>query len=364
MSKYLKQFAAAREVVLPCLYLPPGTELPADAELRPHDADTKAKRLSRLQLRVSAATLPGVERAVIMACTHLRVPRNAVHAFVSPDAGQQAYCYNNADEPVIVFGSALIELMSEIELACVAGHEIGHFLLPESHFLIDKESIVGRLHSRAAELTMDRIGLLACQDLPAACRTDMKLMCGLKEPHLRPDVSAFLDEARKAFDGSIIRDEADTHPPAQLRLRAIIEFANSDAYLGPQGKSGGKPVAEVNQAISRLMHEHLDRHVLAEINEPVLMAKAWLYCLCKCHGTDISVQTLNKIKPEVEDNRLAKAWASLAGFQGDQIAEHAQRRFTSSLQNSHSMSPALTELLLVWMKNEPSLRRIHHLFNH
>ena len=137
MYKYLESFEEARKVVLPCLYLPPDTVLPQNAGAPSmRDATIESKKLARRKLlRVSSLTLPGVERAVAKACRFLGVPRPSVHAFVSPETGRQAYCIMQNDEPVIVFSSALIELMNEDELACIAGHEIGHFLLPEAHLL-------------------------------------------------------------------------------------------------------------------------------------------------------------------------------------------------------------------------------------
>jgi hypothetical protein len=358
MSDYLRHFQAAREVVLPCLYLTPGTELPRHAEFNPRDAEQEARRQARMKLRVSSHTLPGVERAVAKACRLLRVPRTAVHAFVSPETGRNAHCLRHADEPVIVFGSALVELMTEDELACVAGHEIGHFLLPEAHALCDDETVEGRVHHRAAEITMDRIGLVACGDLRAACSAEMKLMSGLKEPHLRLDVSAFIHEGREAFDGTFRREEDETHPPAQLRLRAIIEFAGSDACRAAWGLEGGTSITSINQSISRLLHEQIDRHTMAKAHESIVMAKAWLFCLSKIHGQATDIQTLNRFRPEVDADHLGRAWASLSGFNEIERADHAKRRFRNSLESSVSKAPHLAEQLFVLMKTDASLRPI------
>jgi hypothetical protein len=361
MRNHLRAFAAAREVVLPCLYLPPGTKPPTDTGLRTGDATAEAKRQARVKLRVSPFTLPGVERAVAKACRFLRVPRNTVHAFVSPEIGRNAQCLMGADEPVIVFGSALVELMTEDELACVAGHEIGHFLLPECAMLSDEDSQEGRRYSRAAEITMDRIGLIACNDLQAACRAEMKLMCGLKDPHLRPDVSAFLNEAREAFDGTFRREEDNTHPPAQLRLRAIVEFASSDACLRAWGLDGGTPVAQVNQSVTRLLHEQIDRHTLAEMTEPVLMAKAWLYCLCRSHGHEPDLMMLNQVGPAVEAERLQKAWASLRGFNDAQLREHAHKRMAKAAENAFQRSPQMMRTFFEFIAEHPYFTPLHHL---
>jgi hypothetical protein len=362
MSHYLTSFAEARMVVLPCLYLPPGTILPKDASLRTKDADEEARIQSRIKLKVTPQTLPGVERAVEKACRHLSVPRHKVHAFVSPETGRNAICMMSADEPMIIFGSSLVELMSEDELACIAGHEIGHFLLPEAFFLSDPSSPEGRIHCRAAEITMDRIGLVACGDLRAACNAEMKIMSGLKEPHLRMDVSAFLNEARQAFDGSFRREEDNTHPPAQLRLRAIVEFANSDACQRPWGRAGGVPVEQVNLSISRLLNEHIDRHVLAEITEPVLMAKAWVYCLCRSHGAEVELRILNVVGPAVDQERLHRAWASLSGFKEGQLIEHAQKRLINSITSANTRSPKLTRQLFEHLSAQPEFIAIRTLF--
>jgi len=267
----------------------------------------------------------------------------------------------SSDEPMIIFGSALIELMDETELACIAGHEIGHFLLPESFFLYDTSSPEGRIHCRAAEITMDRIGLIACGDLSAACKAEMKLMSGLKEPHLRPDVSAFLNEARLAFDGTFRREEDDTHPPAQLRLRAIVEFASTDACLRAWGREGGIPVERVNASISRLLTEQIDRHVIAEYSEPVLMAKAWLYCLCRSHGYNPDLQLLNMVGPAVETNRLQRAWTSLEGFNVEQLREHAHKRMTTAAEKAFEHAPQTTRQFFNFISEHSNFENVRHL---
>lgn len=361
MSDYLRMFSEARETILPCLYLPPGTRLPTDVSLRRRTADIEARHQSRVRLRVTAQTLPGVERAVGKACDHLRVLRSRVHAFVSPEAGRNAHCLMRADEPVIVFGSALIELMSEDEIACVAGHEIGHFLLPEACFLSNPETPEGRIHCRAAEITMDRVGLVACGDLRAACNTEMKLMSGLREPHLRMDVSAFLAEARTAFDGTYREEEDATHPPAQLRLRAIVEFANSDACLRAWGRTGGTPVAQVNQSVARMLDEHIDRHVIADFSEPVLMAKAWFYCLCKSHGHDPDLGVLNQVGPAVEPERLRKAWDSLGGFKEEQLRQHAHKRMTKAAETAFRLAPQATRQFFEFVHEQSHFAPVRHL---
>ena len=361
MSNYLKPFSAAREVVLPCLFLPSGTRLPANVNERKNATEQEASRLSRKMLRVTPHILPSVERAVSKACLNLRISRTKVHAFVSPNFGEvQAVCWTVFDEPVVVFSSQIVELMNEDELCFVAGHEIGHFLLPEAHFL-KEDTCEGRIHSRAAELSMDRIGTIACGDPKAACNASMKLMSGLKEPHLRTDVSAFLAEARNSFDGTFQSHEDASHPPGQLRLWAIVQFSLTDAFLRPSGKSGGSPVDQINNAIAQRMHEQIDRHVIASFTEHTLMSKSWLYCLCRGHGSVIDLKTLNQFGTAVDTERLNRAWASLSGFTPAQIIEHAQMRLLKSLEQLQPKSPRTVKQLLELTAAEPSMKAIRHL---
>ena len=365
MSQYLENFGDARKIVLPCLYLPPGIpQAGFSNKKKTDDADNLTKNLSRKMMRVNPHLLPSVERAVEKACHNLRVRRSQVHAYVTPELeGINAICYNAYDEPVIVFGPQIIELMNEDELCFVAGHELGHFLLPEAH-LHDDDSSEGRIHSRAAELSMDRIGTIACGDPKAACNASMKLMCGLREPHLRTDVSAFLAEARETFDGGHHRhEERSTHPPAQIRLWSIVQFSMSDAFLSTQGKTGGTPVAQINITIGKKMVENVDGLAMKENTESVLMAKAWVYCLCRSHGHEPDLHLLNQVGPLVESERLQRAWNSLVGFKEEQLREHAHKRMTKAAENAFQRAPVLTRHFFAFVSEESHFSPIHHLLS-
>ncbi len=367
MSQYLDNFGDARTLVLPGRYLPRDLPRPAGTKkAKDVVAETYAHHVSREMMRVNSQLLPSVERAVDKACFNLRLRREQVHAFVTPKTdGINAFCFSAFDEPVIVFGSQIIELMTEEELCFVAGHELGHFLLPEAHsHEEDKKSPEGRLHSRAAELSMDRIGTIACGDPKAACNASMKLMCGLREPHLRTDVSAILAEARSSFNGTFHRhEEQSTHPPAPNRLWSILQFSMSDAFLCTQGKSGGTPIAQINNTIGKKMLEQVDGRTHKEITEPVRMAKAWLYCLCRSHGQEPDLRLLNEVGPAVEPERLQKAWDSLVGFKDEQLREHAHKRMTKAAENAFQRAPHTTRQFFVFVSEESRFSPIHHLLS-
>jgi hypothetical protein len=89
---------------------------------------------------------------------------------------------------------------------------------------------------RKAELSGDRAGLLATQDLDAALRVTMKLAGG---SHLdRIDVTAFLKQADDYEGAGDLRDgvlkllntERTTHPFAVIRAAEINRWAASEQY--------------------------------------------------------------------------------------------------------------------------------------
>jgi hypothetical protein len=97
---------------------------------------------------------------------------------------------------------------------------------------------------------------------------------------------------------------------------------------------------------------------VAEIAEPLIMSKAWAYCLCRCRGQEISLAALNQVGPPVEMARLQKAWGSLVGFKEDEFIEHAKTRLLRSLENAEARSPLLTKELLVHFKSLPQFHAI------
>jgi Zn-dependent protease with chaperone function len=146
--------------------------------------------------------------------------------YLAHDVRVNAYTAG-VDEPFIVVTSGLVEGFTDEEIACVLGHEMGHILANHVLYKMVAGSLgailsaLGDLSpmgplirltlfaslmywSRCAELTADRAGLLAVQDLDTALRTDMKLGAGpgariSKELNLE----AFMAQAREFEAGDI-----------------------------------------------------------------------------------------------------------------------------------------------------------------
>jgi Zn-dependent protease with chaperone function len=161
------------------------------------------------------------------------------------------------DKPFIALSSGLYELTDDDERRFVLAHELGHAMSGHALYqslLLHLLNLVGafgwlpgglglraliaalREWQRKAELSGDRAGLLATQDLDAALRVTMKLAGGR---HLdRIDVTAFLAQAEDYERSGDLRDgvlkllntERTTHPFAVVRAAELNRWAASEDY--------------------------------------------------------------------------------------------------------------------------------------
>jgi Zn-dependent protease with chaperone function len=162
------------------------------------------------------------------------------------------------DKPFIAMSSGMYELTDDDERRFVLAHELGHAMSGHALYqslLLHLLNLIGafgwipagglglralvaalREWQRKAELSGDRAGLLATQDLDAALRVTMKLAGG---SHLdRIDVTAFLKQADDYEASGDLRDgvlkllntERTTHPFAVIRAAEINRWAAGDEY--------------------------------------------------------------------------------------------------------------------------------------
>src|SRR5690349_5378078 len=162
------------------------------------------------------------------------------------------------DKPFIVINSGMVELFDAEELRAVVGHELGHILSGHTvyrtmlyHLIllaariawmplgyIGLRAIIWGLEEwyRKSELSCDRAGLLAGQDLSAGRRALMKLAGGSRMGELSPD--AFLEQAREYDAVPDVRDgllkllqlEGNTHPFAVVRFAELDRWASDGEY--------------------------------------------------------------------------------------------------------------------------------------
>lgn len=157
--------------------------------------------------------------------------------------------------PLLVLNSGTLDLLEPDEQTFIIGHELGHIL--SHHVLyhmivnsmtefIDLGALVNAAielpmfyWSRMSELTADRAGLLACQDVKACIRAMIK-MAGLPQSQYdRINVQAFIDQAHdfntkntgfldESFKFLAIANS--THPWLVLRAAELLNWVESGEY--------------------------------------------------------------------------------------------------------------------------------------
>jgi len=199
-------------------------------------------------------SIAGVNRAIGL--------ESEIQSFVVADPNIQAYCCSHQTRGeatfTIILSSGLVEKLAPKELRFVIGHEVGHFLCEhwrypsEDIFESPGERLAALQLHRSAEISADRIGLLAADSIEAACSAMIKTAAGLGAPHLRPDISSMLSQFRELSDQ---RGHSDsiwaTHPIIPLRIRALLRFDGVAVRLRSGSDVGAEAIDAADAAIAR-----------------------------------------------------------------------------------------------------------------
>lgn len=163
-----------------------------------------------------------------------------------------------SQRPLVVVNSRCVDLLDDLELRTVLGHEAGH-VLSEHVLYITAINILIRLAEgmrlpfvaglplravllvllewyRAAELSADRAATLVNRDPLVTCRTMMVLAGGIRSSKLNLD--AFVRQAQEYEEWSSGWDKLNrmrsdlyrTHGRPVKRVREIMEWVQSGAY--------------------------------------------------------------------------------------------------------------------------------------
>lgn len=198
-----------------------------------------ASKLARARLlsdavKITPSLFPGLSKAFEGISESMGLGMD-VECFVRGDAEMQAWCVphrsSQGNSFSVVISSAIVERLEPSEIRFVVGHEIGHFLC--EHWRYPKESDSAGLGerlaslrlSRSAEISADRIGMMAARSLEESCGAMIKVAAGLGLPHVRPDIPSLLGQFRElsSQDGDAGAIWA-THPIIPLRIRALLRF--------------------------------------------------------------------------------------------------------------------------------------------
>jgi Zn-dependent protease with chaperone function len=207
-------------------------------------------------VRASEQQFPQLYQSLLDGCYILDLP-TVPELFISQDPLVNAMSLG-ADKPFIVITSGMVELMDAEEARFIIGHELGHVLSGHSvyrtmlyHLIrlaqriawmpigyLGLRGIIWGLEEwyRKSELSCDRAGLLAGQDVEAARRALMKTAGGAHMPELSHD--AFHQQAHE-YDAvpdvregllKLLQLQGNTHPFAVVRYAELDRWASDGDY--------------------------------------------------------------------------------------------------------------------------------------
>lgn len=207
-------------------------------------------------VRASEQQFPHLYQMLLDGCYVLDMPR-VPELFIAQDPRVNAMALGT-DKPFIVITTGMVDLMDPDEIRNVIGHELGHVLSGHAvyrtmlfHLVnlaarlalvpiawIGLKAVIWGLEEwyRKSELSCDRAGLLASQDVAAARRVLMKMAGGAQLGELSAD--AFLEQARE-YDAvpdlresliKLMQMQGTTHPFAVVRFAEIDRWAREGEY--------------------------------------------------------------------------------------------------------------------------------------
>ena len=206
-------------------------------------------------VRASEQQFPELYQSLLDGCYILDLP-TVPELFISQDPMVNAMALG-ADKPFIVITTGMVDLMDPEEIRFVIGHELGHVLSGHAvyrtmlyHLLnlvtriawlpivLPARGVIWALEEwyRKSELSCDRAGLLAGQDIDAARRALMKTAGGSRLVEFNSD--AFHQQAREYDAVPDVRDgllkllqlQGTTHPFAVIRFAELDRWADAGEY--------------------------------------------------------------------------------------------------------------------------------------
>jgi len=275
-------------------------------------------------VEVSPLMTPNLWKSYQNVCARLEIPLSSSSVFIYSSRDVQGECLSG--EPggcVIRLSSGLVDLLEEDEFEFVVGHELGHFLLDHGSLgLRDSSTIVYLRNRRAQEISVDRIGLVACGSLNAALRALMKTASGLTDRHLRFDVRAFIAQLKKIEREENTSDwSGSTHPSILIRAKALLWFSLSDYFVGGRISYSREQMRKIDERIERDLQKFIDGAVTRRIDVLKRDLLLWMTTLEMVRSGVFSIQVQSRMKAHFGDEAVDK----LRGFLADLTKMEAEQ---------------------------------------
>lgn len=233
-------------------------------------------------LKITNLNYPKIYRLLDHACEVLNLEQRP-DLYLQPHFGINGFTVGS-ERPIIVISSEAIDLLDELELIYVLGHEIGH--IKSEHVLYHQlaeyfpimAQVIGDATlglgqtlslpiqialfnwSRMSEFTADRAGLLACQDIEIAGRVMMKIAGMPTKYYNEMDFEVFLQQAKEFeeldYDSlnkmtKLLLAMDQTHPWTVMRTAQLYRWLETEEYSAVLERKTISRAFQVNGACRR-----------------------------------------------------------------------------------------------------------------
>src|SRR3990172_4646036 len=293
-------------------------------------------------LQVTHSVTPSLAASLDKVYERLHIPQGTVDAFVYSSPEIQAECYaGSTKDCVIQFSSGLIDLLDGDDIEFVAGHEIGHFLLRhritklESHC----ENLEYFMQQRSQEISVDRIGLLACRSLDIAMRALMKTVSGLTSKHLRFDVGTFISQLRNVGNLQIDHAITSSHPSILVRCRALLWFSLNDFYTQGETHFSQEQLRKIDKHIENDLTKYVDGPARKRIEEAKQNLTLWMAAYEAVQNGIFDKQEQANISGMFGEEMLNKLKNFIEGMSAADVQEEIFSRMQSARQELENIIP-------------------------
>jgi hypothetical protein len=328
-----------------------------------------AERTARLQaggVRVTAELTPGLHAKLAEVSQRLllsEVPALFIHA----DGEVNAAALYGGRRCVMSATSALANLLTVDEFGAIVGHELGHIGMRHSHR--DSEGGVARVfsmaRSRAAEVSCDRVSLIAAGNPRIAISALLKVVSGLNTEHITLDVGAFLAQLADRPDDVDLQWEAmETHPVLPFRAWAMHRFSQTDMCRSLLGLSGGDPFDQAEDEICARFHavgEGLTGRAVADYLHEAL---SWVGALVICEDgrhTDEELSALTSVAGSVWAEEVLNYMRTHGPRAVENRAKDSLRSLATAGANVHGRVRQHLDGLLAKVGDEQARLRVEEL---
>ncbi|MBM4167651.1 MAG: hypothetical protein FJ215_00605 [Ignavibacteria bacterium] len=245
-----------------------------EERLRQDDSGLRQK-LMKEGIKLTDRLSPRIHKIFRDVCSSLDIeateeiyclPGMEINAFASLDI-QKSRTYS-----LVAVTAGALENLEDAEIKSVLGHEMGHFLFRNNRLnaLLTRdeknpavtvlpplgESLYLRWRKKA-EISADRVGLLACGNFKASATSLMKCAFGLSEKNLNLDIDSLLHQIDEIKGHPELMEETfASHPVLPIRLKALELFSRSEKATRNGLKTQGQRLndEELEDSVDDLIH--------------------------------------------------------------------------------------------------------------